>query len=99
MNLSYTKGSTLMKDYTKQLILENPFFEKISRQEEVFWLNDKYLPFDMIDGLCQLVVSDKDIQDTEARLGRFAPFIKACFPETEATDGIIESPLQEIPAM
>ena len=66
-----------MKDYAKQLILENPFFEKISRQEEVFWLNDKYLPFDMIDGLCQLVVSDKDIQDAEARLGRFAPFIKA----------------------
>ena len=88
-----------MKDYAKQLILENPFFEKISRQKEVFWLNDKCLPFDMIDGLCQLVVSDKDIQDAEARLGRFAPFIKACFPETEATDGIIESPLQEIPAM
>ena len=63
------------------------------------WLNDKCLPFDMIDGLCQLVVSDKDIQDAEARLSRFAPFIKACFPETEATDGIIESPLQEIPAM
>ena len=55
-----------MKDYAKQLILENPFFEKISRQKEVLWLNDKCLPFDMIDGLCQLVVSDKDIQDAEA---------------------------------
>ena len=66
-----------MKDYAKQLILENPFFEKISRQKEVLWLNDKCLPFDMIDGLCQLVVSDKDIQDAEARLSRFAPFIKA----------------------
>ena len=88
-----------MKDYAKQLIKENTIFDTISRQEEVFWLNDKCLPFDMIDGLCQLVVSDKDIQDAEARLSRFAPFIKACFPETEATDGIIESPLQEIPAM
>lgn len=38
-----------MKDYAKQLILENPFFEKISRQKEVLWLNDKCLPFDMID--------------------------------------------------
>lgn len=85
-----------MKDYAKQLIKENPLFEKISRQEEVLWLNDKYLPFDMIDGLCQLVVSDEDIADAEARLGRFAPFIKACFPETEATDGVIESPLQKI---
>lgn len=88
-----------MKNYAKQLIQENPFFEKISRQEEALWLNDKYLPFDMIDGLCQLVVSDEDIQDAEARLGRFAPFIKACFPETEATDGVIESPLQKIPGM
>lgn len=88
-----------MKDYAKQLIEENPFFEKISRQEEVLWINDKYLPFDMIDGLCQLVVSDENIANVEARLGRFAPFIKACFPETEATDGVIESPLQKIPEM
>ena len=88
-----------MKDYAKQLIKENTIFDTISRQEEVFWLNNKCLPFDMIDGLCQLVVSDKDIQDAEARLGRFAPFVKACFPETEATDGFIVSPLLEIPAM
>ena len=39
-----------MKDYAKQLIKENTIFDTISRQEEVFWLNDKYLPFDMIDG-------------------------------------------------
>ncbi|MFQ7011417.1 MAG: hypothetical protein ACLRTA_02505 [Clostridia bacterium] len=48
-----------MKDYAKQLIKENTIFDTISRQEEVFWLNDKCLPFDN-DGLCQLVVSDKD---------------------------------------
>ena len=66
-----------MKNYAKQLINENAIFDTISRQKEVLWINDKYLPFDMIDGLCQLVVSDKDIQDAEARLGRFAPFIKA----------------------
>ena len=88
-----------MKDYAKQLVEEYPIFEKISRQEEVLWVNDKYLPFNMIDGLCQLVVSDEDIRDAEERLARFAPFIKACFPETEATDGVIESPLQKIPEM
>ena len=37
--------------------------------------------------------------DAEARLARFAPFIKKCFPETEVTDGLIESPLREIPDM
>lgn len=88
-----------MKQYAGQLIEENLLFKKISRQEEVLWLNEKYLPFDMIDGLCQLVVSDKDIADAEERLDRFAPFISACFPETEATGGVIESPLQKIPKM
>ena len=84
-----------MKDYAKQLIEENPLFEKLSRQEEILWINDKYLPFDMTDGLSQLVVSEEDMIDAQARLERFAPFIKACFPETEATNGIIESPLQK----
>ena len=88
-----------MKDYAKQLIEENPLFEKLSRQEEILWINDKYLPFDMTDGLSQLVVSEEDMIDAQARLERFAPFIKACFPETEATNGIIESPLQKIPKM
>ena len=88
-----------MKDYAKQLIEENPLFEKLSRQEEILWINDKYLPFDMTDGLSQLVVSEEDMIDAQARLERFAPFIKACFPETEATTGIIESPLQKIPKM
>ena len=88
-----------MKQYAGQLIEENPLFKKISRKEEVLWLNEKYLPFDMVDGLCQLVVSDKDIADAEERLSRFAPFIRACFPETEAMGGVIESPLQKIPKM
>lgn len=41
----------------------------------------------------------KDIEDAEARLLRFAPFIMKCFPETEAQGGIIESALTEIPDM
>lgn len=88
-----------MKDYAKKLIQDYPLFARLAQQEELLWINDKYLPFHMVDGICQLVVSDKDIQDADARLARFAPFIRACFPETEETGGLIESPLQEIPAM
>ena len=40
-----------------------------------------------------------DIEDAEKRLARFAPYIKKAFPETESTDGVIESPLVEISRM
>ena len=46
------------------------------------------MPFDM-----------SDIEDAEKRLARFAPYIKKAFPETESTDGVIESPLVEISRM
>ncbi len=39
------------------------------------------------------------MEDAEERLRRFAPWIAARFPETQAGGGIIESPLTEIPAM
>ena len=67
--------------------------------EETVWVNPRLLPFDVVDGLSQLVVSDDDIADAAARLRRFAPFIRRAFPETAETDGLIESPLRAIPAM
>ena len=72
--------------------------EVISCRETV-WINPYKLPFDAVDGLSQLSVSDRDIADASARLERFAPFIKKCFPETCVTDGLIESPLREIGKM
>ena len=68
-------------------------------QKETVWINPYKLPFETVDGLSQLAVSDADIADAEARLLRFAPFIEKCFPETEATHGLIESPLREISDM
>ncbi|WP_040984738.1 D-serine ammonia-lyase [Oceanobacillus jeddahense] len=37
----------------------------------------------------------EDIQDAEARLKRFAPFISKAYPETANAGGIIESPLKK----
>ena len=37
-----------------------------------------------------------EIKDAEARLKRFAPFIKAVFEDTVALDGLIESPISDI---
>ena len=46
-----------------------------------------------------LPLTRTDVDDAEARLERFAPFIKKVFPETAADRGLIESPLTEIENM
>ncbi len=88
-----------LKEYAKNLASENPTIRDVTEKKETLWINDRLLPFRLIEGLCRLVVSDEDIADAEERLTRFAPYIEKCFPETEETHGLIESPLKEIPDM
>jgi D-serine dehydratase len=84
-----------------QLISENPqnrdVILGISRMEEVFWINDHKKPFANAIKECEL--GAEDVSDASARLARFAPYFKTVFPETAATDGLIESPLRAIPNM
>lgn len=76
-----------------KLIVEHPIIQNMISCDEIFWLNAK------VGGEKELPFSMADIEDAEARLARFAPYIRAAFPETEKTDGIIESPLTEITRM
>ncbi|NLD19009.1 MAG: D-serine ammonia-lyase [Clostridiales bacterium] len=62
---------------------------KIAKYQEFFWENPHVKA-----GPWENVV---DIDEAEARLLRFAPFIEKMFPEVK--DGIIESELREIPNM
>ena len=88
-----------IKAYAKEMMEKDPVFRDIAGQTETLWVNDKLLPFEMTDAVCQLTLSDADIEDAERRLRRFAPYIKKCFPETAKDDGLIESPIADIPDM
>ncbi|TJX14407.1 D-serine ammonia-lyase [Tissierella creatinini] len=69
--------------------------EDLKSLKEVIWYNPNYRCFDEVKD--DLPVSLEDVLDAEARLKRFAPYIKKVFPEV--VDGIIESKIDEIPKM
>jgi D-serine dehydratase len=74
-----------------------PLLEQLMATQEVFWVNPLY------ESGCNRVITpllgDKDIDDAEQRLARFAPYIAKVFPETKGSYGVIESPLIEISSM
>ncbi len=74
-----------------------PALEQMRNEEEIAWINPDKADFESGSTCTELTM--KDIEDAEARLLRFAPFIMKCFPETAPQGGIIESSLTPIPAM
>ena len=69
----------------------------VSNGKEVVWVNENLKTAEM--ALPEIEVTMKDIDDAEARLARFAPFILKVFPETAPENGLIESPFTEIKKM
>lgn len=80
-----------------QLIEKTPELKNIKQSQEIFWQNPMYLP--VKEATAKTDYSMADIEDAEARLQRFSSFIRIAFPETEVTEGIIESPLSQIKEM
>lgn len=80
-----------MKENYKDL----PIVQKLSKGEEIVWVNPKKVSFSE----SSLEIGMADIDEAEARLKRFAPFIMKCFSETEKDGGMIESALTSIPRM
>ena len=66
-----------------------PVVRRLSKEEETAWVNPEKVPFEERG----LAIGMADIDDAEARLDRFAPFIMRCFPETKKDNGLIESAL------
>lgn len=74
-----------------------PVIADLQALREVSWINPHYLPVAHAEKLSPLTMTD--IEDASDRLARFAPYLMAAFPQTAATGGILESPLQEIERM
>ena len=74
-----------------------PVVDDICNLKETEWINPDKEPFEKAIAECPLSIAD--VEDASDRLSRFAPYIKAVFPETAASNGIIESDVLPIPAM
>lgn len=73
------------------------FVRELQLRHESAWMNPNVGSAET--ALAALPLTRADVDDAEARLERFAPFIKKVFPETAADRGLIESPLTEIEHM
>ena len=79
------------------MLEENACVKKLRGLEETCWYNPKRKP--TAEALAECPLGRADVLDAEARLQRFAPLIRTLFPETQPQDGLIESPVREIPEM
>ncbi|MCP8857201.1 D-serine ammonia-lyase [Latilactobacillus fuchuensis] len=71
----------------------DPFLTDLQNCKEVCWKNPN------LGKDTKTYFTVADIQDASDRLDRFASYIATVFPETQKTNGIIESRLTEIPDM
>lgn len=80
-----------------KLISDFPLLQRLMALDEVTWFNPNITTLEQ--GLPYVGLGENDIHDASLRLQRFVPYLAQVFPETQVTNGIIESELVDIPAM
>lgn len=76
-------------------IAEFPQIAELAAQRETAWFNPKTAP--AAEALADVGLGRADAEDAARRLARFAPLLARFFPELEASGGIIESGISELP--
>ncbi|MFC6123610.1 D-serine ammonia-lyase [Phytobacter sp. SCO41] len=84
-------------DQIQTLIATFPQLQALIDLQETTWFNPATTSLEQ--GLPYVGLTQADVEDTHARLSRFAPYLAKAFPETAASGGIIESELVAIPSM
>ncbi|MFJ8235234.1 D-serine ammonia-lyase [Ureibacillus sp. NPDC094379] len=78
-----------------ELIKMFPLLDDVRKGEAVLWMNPNKQKSLVNNG----EFSFEMVNEAEKRLQRFASYIKVAFPQTADSNGIIESPIKEIPSM
>lgn len=83
--------------HIKTLVERDPLMADLVALRDVTWFNPESTT--LAEGLPYVGLTHDDVQEAEARLRRFAPYLRQVFPALEASDGIIESDVVELSAM
>ncbi|WP_429009671.1 D-serine ammonia-lyase [Aeromonas allosaccharophila] len=81
----------------QQLTNQFPLLQSLIDLEQVTWFNPNATTLAV--GLPYVGLDNHNVADASARLARFAPYMCEAFPETRASNGILESEIAAIPAM
>ncbi|MFM5155134.1 D-serine ammonia-lyase [Aeromonas veronii] len=81
----------------QQLTAQFPLVQSLIALESVTWFNPNTTT--LAAGLPYVGLDSSNVADASARLARFAPYMCEAFPETRASNGILESEIAAIPAM
>ena len=74
-----------------------PLMHDLTALRPLSWFNPATAP--AAEGLQDVGLAAADVAQASARLARFAPYLAKAFPETQASGGVIESPVAPLPAM
>ena len=72
---------------------KHPELQHIMDLEPTAWINTNKRK---VQEVTEMPVNKEDVQQAESLWKRFAPYFKKVFPETQKTNGVLESPLKEI---
>lgn len=75
----------------------HPLVDSLIALQPTSWFNPERKPTEQ--ALPAVGLTASDVADASQRLTRFARYFCAAFPETKTSGGLLESPLQAIPAM
>ncbi|MYL71740.1 D-serine ammonia-lyase [Halobacillus litoralis] len=76
---------------------EEELINQLKNKKETFWPNTSLQAYQTFEK--NLPIPTKALHEAEMLLQRFTPYLAKAFPETKKMNGIIESPIRDIPSM